>query len=127
MSSSWKNLRATEGWAALQHHAILRTTVTVYPPTSSLHTDPPNLLIDLIQGSYFTLKEKSQASDFVPQWFAGNIYDLDHALPHSVPLPVAPSMTGEPTEYELFISGDYEVLAVHIIYQKSYSSFYLTD
>ncbi|KAF8197391.1 hypothetical protein BJ912DRAFT_1078312, partial [Pholiota molesta] len=104
----WKSLRSTEGWAALQHHAILRTTLTIYPPKSP-QNDVPNLLVDLKQGSYFALRpEKYDSSDFVPQWFAGNIYDIERAPSHATPLPTPPSSI-EPTQYDLFVSGDYEI------------------
>ena len=104
--SSWIALRATEGWAALQHHATLRTTLILYPPTNVSHT--PRLLVDLKQGSYFTLRPQAQdVSTFVPEWYAGNIYNMERALPHVVELPSTISHA-EPTKFDLFVSGDYE-------------------
>jgi hypothetical protein len=82
--------------------------LTIYPPKSP-QNDVPNLLVDLKQGSYFALRpEKYDSSDFVPQWFAGNIYDIERAPSHATPLPAPPSCI-EPTKYDLFVSGDYEV------------------
>ncbi|PPQ74189.1 hypothetical protein CVT26_004486 [Gymnopilus dilepis] len=104
-----EQLRSTEGWAALQHHAVLRTTVTVHPPSNSKNSSPPQLLVDLKQASYFALRPQEQdISAFVPEWCAGNIYDLERPLPHVVDLPTPPS-TKNPTKYDLFVSGDYEI------------------
>lgn len=49
----------------------------------------------------------------VPEWYAGNIYDMQRGTPQSVRLPVPPSRT-EPTVYDVFVSGDYEVRALHL-------------
>uniref|UniRef100_A0A8H8CMV3 Peptidase S9 prolyl oligopeptidase catalytic domain-containing protein n=1 Tax=Psilocybe cubensis TaxID=181762 RepID=A0A8H8CMV3_PSICU len=105
----WKNLRATEGWAVLQHHAVLRTTITLYPPTNSESATLPRLLVDLKQGSFFSLRPQDvDLSAFIPKWFSGNIYDIPHASLHVVDLPSPPSLN-VPTKYDLFISGDYEI------------------
>jgi hypothetical protein len=111
-SFRWANLRATEGWAALQHHVILKTTLMLVPPTiTEASSDPhidPRILVNLTQGSYFTLKPKNCPPNFVPRWVAGNIYDLERALPACVDLSGSISTPGH-LEYELFVSGDYEV------------------
>ncbi|KAJ7074338.1 hypothetical protein C8F01DRAFT_1043491 [Mycena amicta] len=101
----WSDLRATEGWSALQHHAVLLTTLTVFPPTSG-SPNPPRLLVQLIQGSYFTILDSELST--VPEWHAGNIYAMDRTLPRAVDLPTAPSTTS-PTTYLVFVSGDYEI------------------
>ncbi|KAF8163069.1 Alpha/Beta hydrolase protein, partial [Crassisporium funariophilum] len=107
----WKELRKSEGWAGLQHHAVLRTTITLHPPRE-IHdaTCIPRILVELKQGSYFTLRPQAldEFSPFVAEWYAGNIYDLERPLPHVVQLPEAPSTNGTLT-YDLFISGDYEI------------------
>jgi hypothetical protein len=118
---SWASLRATEGWAALQHHAVLRTTLTVLPPRSGL-VDPeapptvPNILVELKGGSFFALVpadvEWKKRRDFVPEWYSGNIYNVDCAPPHLVNLPTVPSAVS-PTVYHLYVSGDYEVRSPH--------------
>lgn len=111
---SWPSLRATEGWAALQHHAVLRTTLTVHPPRCNLQPPltVPNLLVKLKGGSFFTLVpadvDWKQRHDFVPEWYSGNIYQVDCAPPHLVNLPTVPSAVS-PTVYYLYLSGDYEV------------------
>ncbi|KAF8503727.1 hypothetical protein F5888DRAFT_1864250, partial [Russula emetica] len=110
----WASLRATEGWAALQHHAVLRTTLTVHPPCSDSQPPPavPNFLVELKGGSFFTLVpadvEWKQRHNFVPEWYSGNIYKVDCAPPHLVNLPTVPSAVS-PTAYYLYVSGDYEI------------------
>ena len=112
----WQSLRATEGWAALQHHNLLRTTLTVYPPSSLAHgqvSSVPRLAVTLIQGSFFTIRSPlnstgTQGSAFVPEWHTGNIYAMARAPPNFVDLPSPPSLDA-PTTYELVVSGDYEV------------------
>lgn len=111
----------TEGWAALQHHVILRTTLTLFPPSlgetsSTLHIDP-RVLVELKQGSYFTMKPKHCPANFVPRWFVGNIYDLERAVPACVDLS-GPISTTDPLEYELFVSGDYEVTVLHCFMRR---------
>lgn len=111
---SWETLRSTEGWASFQHHSVLRTTITIYPPSdpSSLQRSPKTVLVDLVQGSYFTIVPAAcngtTSWDGIPKWHSGNIYALAGSTPQAVTLPVSPSVT-EPTSYHLFVSGDYEV------------------
>ncbi|KAH7877813.1 uncharacterized protein C8R40DRAFT_1159305 [Lentinula edodes] len=107
-SVRWKSLRDSEGWAALQHHAVLKTSLTVYPVSgSNSNTRPPHLRIKLVGGSYFTIIS-SNSTGKVPRWYAGNIYDMERALPRVVELPEAPSFD-KPTTYDIFVSGDYEI------------------
>ena len=74
-------------------------------------TQSPRLLVQLKRGSYFTLRPQTQPlSSFVPEWYAGNIYDMERAQSRVVPLPENPSLV-EPTSYDVFISGDYEVFS----------------
>ncbi|KAG7092176.1 hypothetical protein E1B28_008545 [Marasmius oreades] len=105
----WKSLRDTEGWAALQHHAVLRSTFTIQPPSSVSPTiPPPRLLVQLIQGSYFTILPENVEERKVPKWYAGNIYNMERALPRVVELPLPPSLN-IPTTYHIYVSGDYEI------------------
>ncbi|KAI0664567.1 hypothetical protein C8Q70DRAFT_1041331 [Cubamyces menziesii] len=109
----WEALRATEGWAALQHHTVLRSTITVHPPAARKTNDtPPRLLVNLEQGSFFTVvpegPRKTQDDAVVPEWHAGNIYAMGRSPANVVSLPVAPSTT-EPTTYIILVSGDYEI------------------
>ncbi len=111
----WESLRTTEGWAALQHHNLLRTTLTVYPPSgaaSRQHSPPPRLIVTLLQGSYFTVRPLTDVHiGGVPEWHMGNIYAMGAAPPGAVELPTPPSLTA-PTTYELLVSGDYEVTLI---------------
>ncbi|KAK0197474.1 hypothetical protein F5146DRAFT_48465 [Armillaria mellea] len=103
----WESLRATEGWAALQHHAVLRSTLTVHPPINPSKSTPvPHLLVQLLQGSYFTILPKKGRRE--PRWYSGNIYAMERSLPQEVPLPTLPS-NDSATQYDIFISGDYEI------------------
>ncbi|KAJ8462025.1 hypothetical protein ONZ51_g11162 [Trametes cubensis] len=102
----WEALRATEGWAALQHHTVLRSTITLHPPAARKTNDtPPRLLVNLEQGSFFTVVPegpgKPQDDAVVPEWHAGNIYAMGRSPANVVSLPVAPSTT-EPTTYSIF-------------------------
>ncbi|KAJ7632248.1 hypothetical protein FB45DRAFT_744737 [Roridomyces roridus] len=100
----WSDLRATEGWAALQHAAVLHSSITLDPPPGA--DTPPRLLADLVQGSYVAILPESPSSP--PEWHAGNIYDMQRTLPRAIELPSPPSMTS-PTTYHVFISGNYEI------------------
>ncbi|KAJ7684731.1 hypothetical protein DFH06DRAFT_1277353 [Mycena polygramma] len=104
----WSDLRATEGWAALQHHAVLRTTLTLYP-TGADALPAPRLLVQLIQGSYIAIVPASGSdTSSPPEWHAGNIYEMQRTLPRAIELPTPPSATS-PTTYHVFVSGDYEI------------------
>ncbi|KIM87649.1 hypothetical protein PILCRDRAFT_815224 [Piloderma croceum F 1598] len=108
----WSALRATEGWAALQYHSVLRTSVTVSPPPGISTEEPPRLHVRLAQGSFFcvipTVPGHLKSRSLVPTWYSGNIYDLEQALPQIIDLPALPSLT-DSTTYDLFVSGDYEI------------------
>ncbi|KAJ6618285.1 hypothetical protein B0H10DRAFT_2164198 [Mycena sp. CBHHK59/15] len=105
----WSALQATEGWAAVQHHAVLRTSITLYPPQESDASPPPRLLVQLIQGSYIAILSASGSEPRPPaEWHAGNIYAMERTLPRAVELPSAPS-TISPTTYDVYVSGDYEI------------------
>ncbi|KAJ8507170.1 hypothetical protein ONZ45_g10429 [Pleurotus djamor] len=113
----WKYLRDTEGWAALQHHAVLRGTLTITPPTSGSSANAEaqklRLLVQLLQASFFAIVPANRATVSGTQikeahWHHGNIYSMERALPQAVNLPTPPSST-EPTTYDIFISGEYEI------------------
>ncbi|KAJ7756820.1 hypothetical protein DFH07DRAFT_473596 [Mycena maculata] len=105
----WNDLRATEGWAALQHHAVLHTNLTLHPPHNSDASPVPRLLVQLIQGSYIAIIPESDSPlSSPPEWHAGNIYAMERTLPRAIQLPSPPSATG-PTTYHVFVSGDYEI------------------
>ncbi|TRM59420.1 hypothetical protein BD626DRAFT_572702 [Schizophyllum amplum] len=90
----WQALRATEGWAALQHHALLHGTLTVPENAHDKH-----LLVELVQGSYFTILPRyfPAASIAVEPgeydvWVAGDYegLSLEPVLPDAM---LAPSQT----------------------------------
>lgn len=66
--------------------------------------------MNLIHGSFFTIIPSASAEQrfFVPEWHAGNIYDMERALPRAVELPTPPNLE-QPTVYEIFVSADHEV------------------
>ncbi|KAJ7184189.1 hypothetical protein C8R46DRAFT_1063195 [Mycena filopes] len=101
----WSDLRATEGWAALQHHAVLHTTLTIYPGSHDA-SPAPRLLVQLSQGAYIAIV--SDASSSPPEWHAGNIYAIERTLPRAIDLPTPPSTTG-PSTYHVFVAADYEI------------------
>jgi hypothetical protein len=97
----------------LQHHAVLRTVLTIRPHTAAEREGSfPScrLLVDLIQGSYFTLMpyRSDDTPLSVPRWHSGNIYAMERSLPQSVTLPHPPS-PHEPTKYYIYVAGDYEI------------------
>ncbi|EAU88408.2 hypothetical protein CC1G_05174 [Coprinopsis cinerea okayama7 len=55
-------------------------------------------------GSYFTVIPLNPSPSTVPRWYAGNIYDMGRTLPQVVTLPPSDTL-----EYQLFVSGDYEI------------------
>jgi hypothetical protein len=107
--SRWAHLRATEGWATLQHHAVLRSLLTIHPPSLLAEDAPPvpQLLVDLVQGSFFTIVPFDTPSRSAPKWYAGNIYDIERALSQSILLHHVSSTS--PTKYYLYVAGDYEI------------------
>ncbi|EGN96142.1 hypothetical protein SERLA73DRAFT_124984 [Serpula lacrymans var. lacrymans S7.3] len=110
----WESIRATEGWAGLQHHSVLRTTITVFPPSRrEVSLAPPRLRVELLQGSYFAIVPSAKDRDddspkIIPEWYSGNIYALERSPLQTVTLPFPPSTTS-PTDYDVYISGDYEI------------------
>ncbi|KAF9792100.1 hypothetical protein BJ322DRAFT_1027120 [Thelephora terrestris] len=106
----WSRIRKIEGWAGLQHHSVLHTVLTVFPPSHLNHDGSPvipRLHVNLLQGSFFTILPKS-CGDHVPKWYSGNIYSMERSPPRMIDLPSIPSLTS-PTTYDVFVSGDYEI------------------
>ncbi|KIY43698.1 hypothetical protein FISHEDRAFT_62739 [Fistulina hepatica ATCC 64428] len=94
-SVRWDELRATEGWAALQYHAILHGTMTIHSVSGNL----VNVEVQLQQGSYFTILPRRRMRGVQPRWYMGNIYPLERSAPHVV------SLDPELGEYDVYISG----------------------
>ena len=106
----WNRIRRTEGWAGLQHHSVLHTILTIFPPTNSGRDGspvPPRLHANLIQGSFFTILPRS-GGNRIPKWYSGNVYSIERSMPRIIDLPSTPS-SEHPTSYDVFVSGDYEV------------------
>ncbi|KIK95035.1 hypothetical protein PAXRUDRAFT_780281 [Paxillus rubicundulus Ve08.2h10] len=121
-SVPWEQMRATEGWAGLQHMNVLRGWLSVHPPsrreahwdTSDGITDEsePILHTDLLQGAFFTIlppPDSPQRKTHVPDWRPGNIYAMERAPSQLVRLPVSPARNKEGTRYEILICGAYEI------------------
>lgn len=103
----WSDLRATEGWAALQHHSVLHTTLTITPPAHPRRdTRPQSLLVNAVQTSFFALLPRG-VHTATPEWHAGNIYAFPHAPQQVLPLPQLD--IHEETTFDVFLSGDYEI------------------
>ncbi|KAG8710352.1 hypothetical protein FRC08_017273 [Ceratobasidium sp. 394] len=126
----WESIRATEGWAGLQHHVLLHTTMRIDP--SSLTGDlggatPTYLLLSAIQCSHVAVLDMS-LSPTVPRWHTGNIYAYPDAPAIRIPLIFNGSVTDhgripssdgslegihiprdEPKELDLLIGLDYEI------------------
>lgn len=124
----WNHLRATEGWAILQYHAVLHTTLTVIPPANRRDNEkPPRLHINLSRTLFFTLlsRETVVSSDTLQfnhaEWHTGNVFDLRGACPSSVELPSLPN-GATPSAFDLFICGDYEVINVPFLVDVRFSS-----
>ena len=109
--SSWSRIRQTEGWAGLQHHCVLHTILTIFPPTNldrDSSSASPHLHVNLVQGSFIAILPRSCGNRVTPGWHSGNIYSMERSLSRIIDLPSTPSLTSS-TAYDVFVSGDYEV------------------
>lgn len=108
----WEQLRATEGWAALQHHNVLRTYLTVYPPDSKQgRTEAdPRLRVECLQGAYFSILpgDETTWTTHVLEWHMGNVYALERAPIQFVSLPVSP-YRDKATRYQVVLCVPYEI------------------
>ena len=103
----WGSIRGTLGWAALQHHSLIHTTLSVELPTSS-SLSYPALSIRLNQASYVALIERDEAlTESKVQWFEGDIY-AQSSITRFLPLPVS-YRKKRTIMYDVFISADYEI------------------
>jgi len=112
-SVPWDQIRATEGWAGLQHVNVLRGWLSVYSP-SDLGGDAsePLLRTELLQAAFFTIlppSDSPQRKSHVPEWHHGNIYTLERAPVQFVRFPVWPTRNKAETRYEVIICAPYEV------------------
>ncbi|KAG9079401.1 hypothetical protein FS749_008552 [Ceratobasidium sp. UAMH 11750] len=126
----WESIRATEGWAGLQHHVLLHATVRIDPSSFTGGLDnatPTYLLLSAIQCSHVAVLDMS-LSPTVPRWHTGNIYAYPDAPIIRIPLFFNNSVTDhqhiptsdgslegiyilrdEPKELDLLIGLDYEI------------------
>ncbi|QRV95276.1 Guanine nucleotide exchange factor LTE1 [Ceratobasidium sp. AG-Ba] len=94
----WGSIRATEGWAGLQHHALLRTTIRIDPPELPSVFDngePTYLTIAANQVSHIAIFD-SESSDSTLHWQTGNIYAYSDAPRIHVPLVYNNQHVGRP-------------------------------
>lgn len=108
----WEQLRATEGWAALQHHNVLRTYLTVYPPDSTqerIEADP-RLRVECLQGAYFCILPGDETTwiTHISEWHMGNVYALERAPVQFVSFPTSPCRV-KATRYQVVLCGPYEI------------------
>ncbi|KAG1819476.1 uncharacterized protein BJ212DRAFT_1445932 [Suillus subaureus] len=108
----WEQLRATEGWAALQHHNVLRTYLTVYPPDSKQERTEadPRLRVECLQGAYFSILpgDETTWTTHVSEWHMGNVYALERAPVQFVSFPTSPCRA-KATRYQVVLCGSYEI------------------
>jgi hypothetical protein len=84
-------------------------------------------MVDLKRGSYFAIRPRNtDISTFVPEWCAGNIYDMERAVSHAVALSSDLSFT-EPTTFDLFVSGDYEARLGLLYFFRNISLHFRSD
>ncbi|KAI9568965.1 hypothetical protein HD554DRAFT_2254838 [Boletus coccyginus] len=112
-SVPWDQIRATEGWAGLQHVNVLRGWLSVYSP-SDLGGDAsePLLRTELLQAAFFTIlppSDSPQRKSHVPEWHHGNIYTLERTPVQLVRFPVSPTRNKAETRYEVIICAPYEI------------------
>jgi hypothetical protein len=78
----WEQLRATEGWAALQHHNVLRTYFTLYllDEEGTQEVDPL-LRVECLQSAYFAILpgDETAWTTHIPEWHMVNVYALKNA------------------------------------------------
>ncbi|KAF8556922.1 hypothetical protein OG21DRAFT_1505960 [Imleria badia] len=105
-------MRATEGWAGLQHVNVLRGWLSLRPPSNfGGDASDPLLRTELLQGAFFTVlppPDSPERKTHVPEWHYGNIYTLERAPVQFVRLPVSPSRKKE-ARYEVIICAPYEI------------------
>jgi len=107
---SWRQLRLSQGWAGLQHHALLHSELTIYPPLQGEAEVlcPPLLVTDVRQVSFFSIVPDNFPANYTPKWHTGNIYNLPGSPAQLVELPTPPSRF-QATKYHVFASADYEI------------------
>ncbi|KAF9228756.1 alpha/beta-hydrolase [Gyrodon lividus] len=122
-SVPWEQIRATEGWAGIQHMNVVRGWLSVHPPSrreegrdtgdGSVDESEPLLRADLLQGAFFTIlpppDSPQRKTNYVPEWHPGNVYAMERAPAQFIRFPVSPARNGKGTRYEVIICGAYEI------------------
>ncbi|KIJ29883.1 hypothetical protein M422DRAFT_214788 [Sphaerobolus stellatus SS14] len=103
----WDVLRATEGWAALQHHNVLRGTLKITPPQGASLDSIPWLITSFKQISFFALLPEDADPSHILEWHPGDIYAFKHSPKQLIEL--SNVSLYNPTTFQIFISGDYEI------------------
>ncbi|KAH7320546.1 hypothetical protein B0J17DRAFT_685121 [Rhizoctonia solani] len=117
----WESIRATEGWAGLQHHALLHTKIRLIPPqphATFFALRPTYLVLSASQCSYIAVFGPKEES-LTPRWYTCNIYD--HAGMPPIRVPLKPHLGSylarrdsvgsilETIELDVLVSLDYEI------------------
>ncbi|WVW83889.1 hypothetical protein I302_105911 [Kwoniella bestiolae CBS 10118] len=110
---NWDQLRSDHGWASLQYHSILRTTLTV--PQISDHQSTP-FKIDVTQGVEYAFVPISLSSDSQApiEWYAGDIYAFSETPTgqrdiSSKTSNLARTISLFPGEYMMMVRAIYEI------------------
>ena len=109
----WDRIRASQGWAGLQHLNILRGWLSVHLPSDVVNNaSEPFLRTELLQGAFITVlppHDSPERKTHVPEWHCGNIYTLEGAPVQLVRLPTPPARN---TRYEVIVCAPYEVCPI---------------
>lgn len=122
----WENIRLTEGWAGLQHHSLLHTTIRLLPLqllNAFTNSQPVHLVLAASQCSYIAILNPHQvAGPVTPRWYTCNIYGFSDAPRIRIPLDLTqfkqvvselPSLHNKTKvstiEFDVLISLDYEI------------------
>ncbi|KAH7107482.1 hypothetical protein BKA62DRAFT_683529 [Auriculariales sp. MPI-PUGE-AT-0066] len=102
----FETIRAYEGWAALQHHAFLHTTLKIAPNGTDVSNPPRFIVVKVQQASFFAIMPSVRDQRFVLEWHAGNIYAYPRSPQQTISLPTIGSLGAE---FDIFVSADYEI------------------
>lgn len=106
-SPRWKDLRTTEGWSILQHHALLHTEVQITPPKDPTQAViPPLLTANVVQASFFRLCVRGGTCR--SPWQNGNVYAMPSIPNQIIPYPAEVTIN-QTTVFDLYVSGDFEI------------------
>jgi hypothetical protein len=84
----WESIRNTEGWAGLQHHALLHTTIRLslpWPRDGFTGPQMAHLLLFASQCSYIAIFDSGYGNSVIPRWHACDIYSFTDAPTIRIP------------------------------------------